>query len=167
MWRKQWLPRGGNEREAYRSVINSHSGESEIRQKVQFIADCRIAAFTVKDYSIYSSFIVEDSSYNVDGHTYKPIYEEQRYVNLGIKARPTFDLALYKDAVKADVLINGKTETYEYDERKSKGSTFTIGVSESDYLNSLRTSYLRTKNYDNLSTRALESDYYDLDLRAE
>lgn len=151
----------------YRTVINKHSSESDIEAKVQYVADCRIKAYTVTNYSRYDAFRVDDKEDTIDGIRYLKIYYEQRYVNLGIKARPTFDLAIYKDAVKADALINGKLETYVYDERKAKGQPFSIGVSETDYLNGLRSAYVESERYQNNEVRPVETDTYDLDLRAE
>lgn len=178
---KAMVNNGGNEKAAYQSVINAHSGDSQIRQKVQYIADCRIKAYTVTNYARYNQFIIENRPYQVGGINYKEIYEEQRYVNLGIKARPTVDLTLYKDVLTADIVINGKTETYKYDARKSKGNPFEFGVrdtdykdgfvvgtSEDEYQSSVRNAYLRSRNYDNTkSTREMETDTYDLDLRSE
>lgn len=152
----------------YQAVMNKYGSDSDIRAKVQYVADCRIKAYTVTNYSRHDAFIVDEKEYTVGNILYKKIYYEQKYVNLGIKARPTFDLALYKDTVKADVQINGKNETYTYDARKDKeGKGFTVGVSESDYLNGLRSAYISSQNYQNDETRALETDTYDIDLRAE
>lgn len=157
----------GDKVKAYNAVIAAHATDPEIKQKVQFIADIRINAYTVTNYAKNDSIKVDETTEKIGDTTYTNIYYEQLHVNLGIKARPTFDLALYKDVLKAEVQINGKSETYNYDKRTSKNG-FSVGVSEAEYLNGVRGAYIQSKNYDNpAKRRALETDEYDLNLRSE
>lgn len=132
----------GNEKDAYNEIINKYKSDTDIRSKVQFVADCRISAYTVEQYPRPkpNEFVIRDSweymPIKDNRKNYVPIYAgeyNQRHVNLGIKARPTFDLAMYKDVLKAEVKINGKTETYNYDSRKATGG-FQLGVPEQYYI---------------------------------
>ncbi len=173
----------GDERAAYLKVLEQHEDENEIRSKIQFVADCRINAYTVKTYAIPDEFVIDDSNQRIAGKDYSPIYSrqyDQTNVNLGIKNRPTVDLALYKDAFKAEVKINGKSEIYEYDSRKGGNAPFSVGVSESDYLNGLRNKYLAVsgEEHNNANNeikdkitksqiRDVESDKYEIEMRAE
>lgn len=153
---------------AYQEVINKNGSVDEIKEKVQFIADTRINAYTVTNYSRHTAFRIDNIGETMGQQKYENLYYEQKYVNLGIKARPTFDLALYKDVMKAEVKMNGKSETYIYDKRTSNGNDFSIGVSESDYLNGIRENYIKSKAYDNEDKRReLETDTYDLNMRSE
>jgi len=108
--------------EIYRNIYNDQiSIDSEIANKLQFIEDSKISAYTsangdVKDlYPIYEEFAIEDEKVKID-ETYEPIYEGQKYINFGIKAREEFDLSLAKDVYKAEVQINGKVHTYTYND---------------------------------------------------
>lgn len=51
--------------------------------------------------------------------TYKNVYPGQLLINQGLWRRQQADISLKKDVYKATLTINGKTETYEYDSRKS------------------------------------------------
>lgn len=149
----------------YSSVSNE-----ELKRMIQFAADCRISATTVKNYPLIDKFTISTVGKTIGGVFYAPIYSgtyNQLHVNLGIKARATFDMALYKDVYKAEVSINGKTETYNYDSRK-QSSTFKIGVSEQDYLNGLRGMYQNGISYTNsLKTSGIDTDSYSLNMRSE
>lgn len=169
---EQVVANKGNEKAAYQAIINKYqSTDPDIRSKVQFIADNRINAYTVQTYSLKSEFVIDNSAQVVAGTGYSPIYSStynQTNVNLGIKARSTFDMALYKDVLKAEVQVNGKTQTYNYDARKAGTNGFSIGVSETDYLNGLRGMYKDSRDYTNQNqTREIETDTYDLDMRTE
>lgn len=152
--------------------LKSSSGrtDEELKRMIQFAADCRISSTTVNNYPLTDKFIVGTTGKKINGVFYAPIYSgefNQLHVNLGIKSRPTFDMALYKDVLKAEVSINGKTETYNYDSRK-QSSTFSIGVSEQDYLNGLRGIYKYSVAYkNNLQTREIDRDNYNLEMRTE
>lgn len=152
--------------------LKSSSGrtDEELKRMIQFAADCRISSTTVNNYPLTDKFIIGTTGKTIGGVWYAPIYSgtyNQLHVNLGIKSRPTFDMALYKDVLKAEVSINGKTETYNYDSRK-QSSTFSIGVSEQDYLNGLRGIYKYSVAYkNNLQTREIDRDNYNLEMRTE
>lgn len=161
----------GDEKAAFQAVINNHSGDSEIRYKIQFVADCRISAYTVRNYPLNPVFVIESSPQVVAGVGYQPIYSgtyNQTNVNLGIKARPTFDMALYKDVFHAVVNVNGKAETYTYDARKDKENNgFNFGVNESDYISRLRDKYISGSNIDSTNTALPENIEYTRELRSE
>lgn len=75
---------------------------------------------TPKEYDTIEDKI--NDTYNqeeptIGGRTYKPIYEGQFFVNLGLWRRQEVDLALRKDILYAATRINGKTEVYEYNKR--------------------------------------------------
>lgn len=169
---EQVVANKGNEKAAYQAIINKYQATvPDIRSKVQFIADNRISAYTVQTYPLTSQFVIEDTPEVIAGTGYPGIYSgryNQTNVNLGIKARQTFDMALYKDVLKAEVQINGKSQTYNYDARKAGTNGFSIGVSETDYLNGLRGMYKDSQDYTNQNqTRDIETDTYDLDMRTE
>lgn len=154
---------------AYAAVASKHSSDPEIWKKLQFVADIRMKAYTVTNYSRFDSYVISDKTETIGDTTYREIYYEQYWVNLGIKARPTFDLALYKDVLKAEVQMNGKIETYTYDKRTdTEGNGFTIGVTEDDYLSGVRGAYILSQKYSNdAKNRVIEPDSYDLNLRSE
>ena len=157
---------GGNEQAAYASVMKTYGHD-----KVQYAADCRINAYTVERYPLINVFTPDSSWQVIAGQNYNPIYAgtyNETNVNLGVKARTTFDMALYKDVLKAEVVMNGKTQTYNYDVRKSGPNGFTLGLNESTYLNRMGEAYKEKyaiANYGN--TRDIETDTYDIDLRSE
>lgn len=174
----------GDIKKACANVANAHGNDPEIKNKVQFAADCRMVATTDRNkihvnggddgknyvYPVYNKFTTTSTQIqHVAGETYMPIYEGQRYINYGIKARQTVDLALYKDVFKADVSINGKTETYTYDWLNDvEGKGFAVGVNEKDYLNGLRGAYKNSKAYTNKNqTRDIETDSYTQYVRSE
>ncbi len=162
---------GGDEKAAYQTVINNNPTVAEIREKVQYVADCRINAYTVDQYPLIPIFTTYYGWAYIAGANYEPIYlgtYTQLHVNLGIKARTTFDMALYKDVSKAVVSINGKTETYNYGLLDEPA----IGVLESDYLEGMRQAYIRNDNsYANANkekaTRNIDTDSYNLYTRKE
>ena len=65
--------------------------------------------------------------------------EDLQYYNLGLKRRPTFDLALIKDVKSATVTVNGQSETYEYDKfasfdpEKGAFNEFIVELRNSDF----------------------------------
>lgn len=172
---KAVVDNGGDEKKAYKAVAKEHGNGTEIKRKIQFVADCRINAYTVKKYPLLDAFVINSSEKTMAGKKYQPIYSgkySQKNVNLGIKARETVDLALYKDVLKAEVTINGKTETYNYDSRRQT-SGFKVGISEEDYLEGLRVAYTNDKTFTN-ADRIVENiknefagDSYDLNMRKE
>lgn len=151
------------------------NGGSEVTSssdpKEQFAIDCRIKAYTVKKYPLIDEFVIDDKPAVIAGKTYEPIYfgkYDQLHVNLGIKARPTVDFALSKDVLNAQVIINEKTETYEYDSRTAT-SAFKVGIREEDYLNGLRGMYIAGTGFTNTEMIGdLDSaGTYDLNMRSE
>lgn len=113
---RQIVATRGDIKKACEIVANKYILDTEIKNKIQFAVDCRMMASTDRDkinvpgadygyvYPVYTNtpFTIYEttSSIRFAGITYRPIYEGQRYINFGIKARPTVDLALYKDVVK-------------------------------------------------------------------
>lgn len=172
----------GNLKRACDEVAGNDPSEMT-RRKVQFAVDCRMSArtdtkqkqFNGADntyvYPVYNNFTItkeatneNDKPISIAGKEYNLIYPGQRYINYGIKARGTVDLALYKDVTKIDVSINGKNETYNYGEVQ----TATVGVREIDYLNGLRNAYRSDSEYENTErTRNMENDEYKLYTRKE
>ncbi len=171
---------------AAQEVAQKEGNSEEAKRKVQFAVDCRIEAFTDREktsvndyegktkatyiYPIYDQFkLSEGSTARLGDVAYKPIYEGQRHINLGIKARQVADLALYKDVLNAEVTINGKTETYKFDSRKS--SKFQIGISQGDYLQGMRKNYTEEETTwareETQINREMETDTYEQYTRAE
>lgn len=148
----------------------SNISNEELKRMVQFATECRVFSYTIKEYPLTDKFTISTVGKTIGNVNYPPIYSgtyNQLHVNLGIKARSTFDMALYKDVLKAEVSINGKTETYNYDERK-QSSSFKFGVSEQDYLNGLRGMYDKGNTYINsLQTSKIDRDEYNFDMRSE
>ncbi|MBR6504609.1 MAG: hypothetical protein IKT41_02675 [Clostridia bacterium] len=106
--------------EIYKNIYNDQiANDSEIANKLQFIEDSKISAYTSANgdtmdlYPIYEEFAIEEQKVKIE-ETYEPIYTGQKYINLGIKAREEFDLAISKDVYKAEVQINGKVQNYNY-----------------------------------------------------
>jgi hypothetical protein len=138
-----------------------------------FANDCRISAYTTETYPLTSIFVIDKFESIVAGKNYSAIYKtggtyDQMHINLGIKSRPTFDLALYKDVYNAVVEINGKTETYTYDARRDwDNNGFSFGVSEDDYLTQLRSKYISGAST-NLTTRTtIDEGSYTTEFRTE
>lgn len=165
-------------------VISAIAGNSPGGNKGYFAQDCVITSYTQSQYPLSNKFSVDDENHWVPwdpGVEYPGIYNpggkaDQLNVNLGIKCRPTFDLALYKDVYKAEVKINEKTETYTYDSRKaSVNDVFGFGVREEDYLTNIREAYINGSNYTFSKARQRyedgstnkETDDYDLLVRSE
>lgn len=158
----------GDENAAYRAVAGS---SEEMKRKVQFVADCRINAYTEKTYTMPNEFIIRNFTAYVAGKTYPPIYSgvyNQTNVNLGIKNRSTFDAALYKDVFNAVLNINGKDETYTYDARKDvSGDGFGVGITEQDYLNQLYSKYVSNQNTSLPTKSLIDAGSYTQEFRSE
>lgn len=150
---------------ACNNLIRGKENDLEYKCKLQFAVDCRISAYTNGDtgresakavnknyeyYPIYNKFTISTQAKTIGNVTYKPIYEGQKYINLGIKGRPTFDLYLSKDVLNAQVSINGQTETYKYNYTLHRIGYydkygFPIGINEDAYLEIMRTKYTPVK----------------------
>lgn len=158
----------GDEMAAYHAVAG---GDKEMQQKVQFVADCRIHAYTMETYAIPDEFVIDNINQMIAGKEYPPIYSNvynQTNVNLGIKARSTFDMALYKDIFNAVLNINGKQETYTYDARKDwNNDGFSFGVREDDYLNQLREKYINGTETSLQTTETIDEGSYTHEYRTE
>lgn len=170
--------------EEFKNIAKNH-GKHGNDSKSLYASDCRISAYSTEIYPLINVFTIDTSWNYIAGKNYLPIYGgqyDQLHVNLGITARETFDMALYKDVLKADVVINEKTETYNYDARKAGPNGFALGVrerdyytgngalgiSESDYLTRIGKAYQEGGNIsDPGHTRAVETDTYDIDMRSE
>ncbi len=108
--------------------------------------------------------------------------DDLKYYNLGLKRRPTFDVALIKDVDSATVTINGQTEKYIYDKLASYNPetdsfdefivklrngdfNYSLGIRDNDRpaLNSVITTYsLRIINQSSIYGEAtILKDYYD------
>ena len=111
--------------------------------------------------------------------------DDLKYYNLGLKMRPTFDLALIKDVNSATVTINGQTEKYLYDKLASYNPetdsfdefivklrngdfNYNLGIRDNDRpaLSSVITTYsLRIINQSSIYGEAtIVKDYYDNDI---
>jgi len=106
--------------EIYKNIYQDQIGyDTEIANKLQFIEDSKISAYTSADgetkdlYPIYEEFAIEEEKVKIDA-TYEPIYVGQKYINFGIKSREEFDLSIAKDVYNAEVQINGKVQRYNY-----------------------------------------------------
>lgn len=156
--------------------IAQNFGSHGSDEKSLYANDCRIHAYTTEVYPLIDVFTEDSQNHNIAGTNFTAIYSgeyDQLHINLGIATRSTFDMALYKDGFKADVVINEKTETYEYDARtdwEHKG--FAIGISEGTYLDGMGkaykgVTYADIENSLQLSRRDIETDTYDMDMRTE
>ena len=140
----------------YRDIAGN---DEELWQKLQFIEDCQIEAYTgsplrdgrVDTYPVYDQFKINserNGNYDmtvdvIDGVTYRPIYEGQFYVNLGLWRRQEYDSALRKDVYRATLKINDKTVIYKYDKRTDDEEYWDINVRMEDYDAYYNTGYNR------------------------
>ena len=166
----------------YVSNIIGHWTELKDGYESQTIAGVEWAIFDLKNQqylgdwnSKYQSVTYKDSYkklveylklFNEDINTNLPC------ANLGVQYRSTFDMALYNDVQKAEVIVNGVPGEYVYDKRAANGNAFCFGVNESD----LRTYYknltdgnieeLRKLKYNNSinSTDVYYNDYRSSDI---
>lgn len=139
--------------DTFATIMNNFGNHGNSDKEV-FAYDCRISAYSETQYPLVNKFVLDKEDlylYNKRTDTaylYYGLYKsggkaDQLNVNLGIKARPTFDLALYKDVYKATLNINGKQEVYTYDARKDwENKGFGYGVKEDYYIKSLRNYYI-------------------------
>lgn len=152
-------------------TIASNFGAHGNSDKEVYAYDCRISAYSTEVYPLIDIFTPDYSWKNIAGQNYNPIYSgayNQLHVNLGIKARPTFDLALYKDVFNATLNINGQQEVYTYDARKDwQNQGFSYGVQEDYYLNALRDKYIADKDPSLTTTEAINEGEYSHEYRTE
>ncbi len=135
---------------------------------------------TVAEYEANMSNMGLWGDYTDNGNYKQGSPYNQLHINQGIKARPTFDMYILQDPLKAEVQINGKTETYNYDSRYSSGG-LKFGISQDDYIGTnnnvgLRGAYMAKPlvNWENAinnikekRTREIETDEYTLEMRSE
>ena len=141
---------------AMQSIYSSTCGGTDGARKAQFIEDCYIQAYSgaavggeIDLYPVYDKFRINSESKNqsgsvnydtqtitIAGTSYPPIYPGQFFVNLGLWRRQEFDAALRKDLFKAAIKINGKTLTYDYDERAEENQLSAnngLGIDNTSY----------------------------------
>ncbi len=98
--------------------------DSELNSIWTFINHCLISAYTT-NYPKEDRFVLDDVDNPQDGNVigYPYLYnsksDQSRNVDFGINQRDTADLALQKDVYKATVRVNGKTQTYMYNNKDS------------------------------------------------
>lgn len=156
--------------DTFKTIANNFGTHGNSDKEV-YAYDNRIHAYSTEVYPLINIFTPDYSWNNIAGQNYNPIYSgayNQLHVNLGIKARPTFDLALYKDVFKATLNINGQEEVYTYDARKDwQNQGFSYGVQEDYYLNELRNKYIADKDPSLTTTEAINEGEYSHEYRTE
>ena len=158
--------------DTFKTIANNHGAHGNTDEEV-FAYDCRIQAFSTEQYPLIQIFTIDSFNNVIAGKNYDAIYQkggdfDQLHINLGIKARPTFDLALYKDVMKATLNINGQTEVYTYDARKDwENKGFSYGVREDYYLNELRNKYMKNKDTNIKTTETIDEGQYSHEYRTE
>ena len=133
--------------------INPAQVSSGDAQKVNFVNDCKIVAYTQAQqnklnpdlYPSKNQFVInktEKQKYTTgkqaratkfstnavkyNGKTYEPLYPDQFFIDLGLVRRQEVDLALRKDILYAATKINSKTEIYQYDKRANNDEYWLI-----------------------------------------
>ena len=129
-------------KKAYEKALSKYGNNDTTKSKLQFIEDCRITAYSVasvndtkeKTYPIFDKFaeVFEGKKgYTQDdtvegmsvkwkkgtGKRHYALYPKHLNIDFGITRREEFDMALIKDVQKATIEINGKSQTYRYDQR--------------------------------------------------
>ncbi len=160
--------------DTFTAIAKNFGAHDGSKDEEVFAYDCRIKAYSTQNYPLTQIFTIDDHGNVLAGENFDAIYEaggpyDQLHVNLGIKARPTFDLALYKDVMKATLNINGQTEVYTYDARKDwENKGFSYGVNEDYYLNALRDKYMNNTDTGDLQkAEAGRADQYSHEYRTE
>ena len=164
----------------YREIVGqagSEDMEIETWRMLQFIEDCYIEAYTgspftqdVDLYPVYDCFIINEdkgsgydqSSTTIDGVTYRPIYEGQFYVNLGLWRRQEFDASLRKDVYKAALKINDKTVIYNYEKRAEQAGEGTNSETGDDN-NTYWDINVRMSDYDTYYNSGYNREIYQTD----
>ena len=123
-------------------------GSTDTNGVIQFIRDCMIDANT-RQYPVYDQFVIENiddpgsqpATETAVGQTWNSLYitssDQSRNVDFGINERDTADLIIQKDVYKATVRVNGKTQTYMYNQKDAdidEDGTWNIEVRAADYL---------------------------------
>ena len=141
-------------------------GQTDINGVIQFIIDCMIDTQTT-NLPVYNQFVIEDIDHpesqpateTAVGRTWNSLYisscDQSRNVDFGINERDTADLALQKDVYKATLRVNGKTQTYMYDNKNvDEDGNWDIEVRVADQ------SYSGLYNGDTKYTREIRNSEY-------
>lgn len=163
--------------DTFNSIMQNFGTHGNTDKEV-YAYDCRISSYTERQYPLYDKFVVDSEDLYLYGkhdeqHTYYGLYKtggkaDQLNVNLGIKARPVFDLALYKDVLNATISINGKQELYTYDARKDwQNKGFSYGVNEDYYIGQLRDKYMQNIDTNITTKESLDEGRYIHEFRTE
>ena len=177
---RNYINRHGRYPTNMRSIYEAIAGnDTEIWRMLQFIEDCYIEAYTgspftqdVDLYPVYDCFTIngdEDRGYpniskTIDGVRYRPIYEGQFYVNLGLYRRQEYDSSLRKDVYKAALKINDKTVIYNYDKRNTNmtdGDGLNSGTGQDN--NTYWDINLRVSDYDTYYNTKYNRELYPTD----
>ena len=140
--------------------INPAKVSSGDEQKVNFVNDCKIVAYSQAQqnglnpdlYPTYDRFVINktsnqtyttgkqarqvnfsQNSVEYDGKIYEPLYPSTFFIDLGLIRRQEVDLALRKDILYATTKINSKTEVYQYDRRSNNDKYWLIEQRMRDY----------------------------------
>lgn len=156
--------------DTFKTIANNFGSHGNSDKEV-FAYDCRIRARSVKNYPVQDVFAISSSDENLGGESFAALYAGEnnpKHINLGIKARPTFDLAIYKDVFNATLNINGQQEVYTYDARKDwENKGFSYGVKEEYYLNQLREKYINGTDTNITTTEVVNEGEYSHEYRTE
>ena len=144
----------GGFKEQLRTIARNQGktiSEGELNSIWNYINHCMISSYTVS-YPEEDRFVLEDIDNPQEGNVigyeylYTPSRDQTRNVDFGLNARDTADLAIQKDVYKATVRVNGKTQTYMYNNKDSdidEDGNWNITVRQADYLYNGGTRYTR------------------------
>ncbi len=156
--------------DTFKTIAKNYGAHGNSDKEV-YAYDNRIHAYSTEIYPLNNSFTPDSNKGNIGGSDYDALYfdqYDQTHINLGIKARPTFDLTLSKDIMKATLNINGQQEVYTYDARKDwNNQGFSYGVREDYYLNELRNKYILNKSTNIKTTETIDEGIYSHEYRTE
>ncbi len=144
----------GSFKEELRNIASSQGktiSEPELNSLWNYINHCMISSYTIR-YPEEDRFVLEDVDNPQEGNVigyeylYTPSRDQSRNVDFGLNARDTADLAIQKDVYKATVRVNGKTQTYMYNNKDADiddDGNWNITVRQADYLYNGGTRYTR------------------------
>ena len=123
--------------------------DDELNKIWTYINDCMISAYTIS-YPEEDRFVLDDIDNPQEGNVlgyeflYTPSRDQSRNVDFGINERDTADLAIQKDVYKATVRVNGKTQTYMYNNKDvAADGNWEITIRAADGLFNGNTRYTR------------------------
>lgn len=131
--------------------------DAEVWKKLQFIEDCKISAIT-------------KSPFNNTGIEYYPTDKNDyfgedlltNYINLGLWRRQEFNAQLIKDVTAIEYTINGKTETYKYDGKKTAleniKSCMDTYITAKDDTN---LAWIYSTSQENINKNRINNNYYN------